>query len=82
MHDSSCLLLTCRQVKDGVDISKYTVGFRNISCVANMGEYEFAHSNSNGDFLIVLRRSKLVNSETNCEAPLPRYTKGNHFYLP
>ncbi|KAI6176415.1 Glycosyltransferase family 92 protein [Aphelenchoides bicaudatus] len=73
-----CVMLITEGMTPHVCFSRVV---RNISCVANLGEYEFAHS-SNGDFIIVLRQSKLVNSETNCEAPMPTYIKGNHFYLP
>ncbi|KAI6214554.1 hypothetical protein M3Y94_00282100 [Aphelenchoides besseyi] len=58
----------------------YSRVVRDISCIATSGEYEFAYSD--GDFTIALRRSHYVNSEPNCEAPIPKYIKGNHFYLP
>uniref|UniRef100_A0A915D2T1 Glycosyltransferase family 92 protein n=1 Tax=Ditylenchus dipsaci TaxID=166011 RepID=A0A915D2T1_9BILA len=53
---------------------------RNMGCVAMLGEYEFSHSK--GDYITVLRQSKLVESEPNCEAPLPKYFNGNHYYMP
>ncbi|KAI6222342.1 Glycosyltransferase family 92 protein [Aphelenchoides fujianensis] len=58
----------------------YSRVVRNLSCVATVGDYAFAHSN--GDFTIALRRSHFVKSEPNCEAPMPKYVSGNHFYLP
>uniref|UniRef100_A0A914GTY7 Glycosyltransferase family 92 protein n=1 Tax=Globodera rostochiensis TaxID=31243 RepID=A0A914GTY7_GLORO len=53
---------------------------KNISCVATTGDYEFVHSD--GDFISVLRNAKFVDSESNCEAPVPQFVGGNHFYMP
>ncbi|KHN77576.1 UPF0392 protein F13G3.3 [Toxocara canis] len=53
---------------------------RDIDCMASEGGYEFAYAD--GDFVIVLTKAKLVDSDPNCEAPLPKILKGNHFYLP
>lgn len=56
------------------------INYRNVDCMASLGQYEFMHVD--GDFIIVLIESKLVNSDPNCESPLPMFMKGNHFYLP
>lgn len=53
---------------------------RHIDCVASLAGYAFAHST--GDYLSVWRNASFVKSETNCEAPLPHFLTGNHFYLP
>ncbi|KAE9550650.1 hypothetical protein FO519_006144 [Halicephalobus sp. NKZ332] len=53
---------------------------RNMDCIAALGNYEFAHDN--GDYIVVLNGVQMINSTSNCEAPLPKYVKGNHFYLP
>ena len=53
---------------------------KNMDCIAVLGDYEFVHDN--GDFITVLKDAKFVNSTSNCEAPLPKFIKGNHFYLP
>ncbi|KAL3097032.1 hypothetical protein niasHS_002748 [Heterodera schachtii] len=53
---------------------------KNISCVATTGDYAFVHSD--GDFISVLRNARFVGSEANCEAPMPRFVTGNHFYTP
>uniref|UniRef100_A0A7E4W0G8 Glycosyltransferase family 92 protein n=1 Tax=Panagrellus redivivus TaxID=6233 RepID=A0A7E4W0G8_PANRE len=53
---------------------------RNISCVATSGNYAFVHDS--GDYITVLQSSQTVDSEANCEAPVPKYIKGNHYYLP
>jgi hypothetical protein len=49
--------------------------------MAAVTDYEFAYSA--GDFVIGLKKeAELVESEPNCEAPLPKFSQGNHFYLP
>lgn len=57
-----------------------TKKFRKMDCVATAGDYKFSFSD--GDFLIGLSSTKMVNSEENCEAPIPKYIDGNYFYLP
>uniref|UniRef100_A0AC34RBL3 Glycosyltransferase family 92 protein n=1 Tax=Panagrolaimus sp. JU765 TaxID=591449 RepID=A0AC34RBL3_9BILA len=52
----------------------------NMECIATLGDYEFVHDK--GDFITVLNNVSLVNSSANCEAPLPKYIKGDYFYLP
>lgn len=51
-----------------------------MECIATLGDYEFVHDK--GDFITVLNNVSLVNSSANCEAPLPKYIKGDYFYLP
>lgn len=53
---------------------------RQMACVAVNAEYSFAHAN--GDYVSVLRNTRIVESEPNCEAPLPRFIDGNHFFYP
>ncbi|CAD5215004.1 unnamed protein product [Bursaphelenchus okinawaensis] len=52
----------------------------NSSCVATDANYGFARSGS--DFIINTLDTQLVSSTMNCDAPLPRFTSGSHFYLP
>uniref|UniRef100_A0A914N3Z8 Glycosyltransferase family 92 protein n=3 Tax=Meloidogyne TaxID=189290 RepID=A0A914N3Z8_MELIC len=55
---------------------------RNMSCVAAIADYKFAYS-GNGDYVSALNGEvELGPSELNCEAPLPKFSYGNHYYLP
>uniref|UniRef100_A0A914MDR9 Glycosyltransferase family 92 protein n=1 Tax=Meloidogyne incognita TaxID=6306 RepID=A0A914MDR9_MELIC len=55
---------------------------RNMSCVAAIADYKFAYS-GNGDYVSALNgEAELGPSELNCEAPLPKFSYGNHYYLP
>lgn len=51
-----------------------------MACIASAGEYAFKHSEA--DFIINLKNMSFLNSDLNCEAPLPKYIDGNYFYLP
>ncbi|KAK0415417.1 hypothetical protein QR680_011938 [Steinernema hermaphroditum] len=53
---------------------------RDIGCVATVGDYTFARTGE--DFVIAHNQSRRVDSEPNCEAPLPKYLSGNFYYMP
>ncbi|CAD5220903.1 unnamed protein product [Bursaphelenchus xylophilus] len=52
----------------------------NSTCVAADANYGFARSGE--DFIIAPLNTQLVNSASNCDAPMPKFTSGSHFYLP
>ncbi|KAI1729831.1 glycosyltransferase family 92 domain-containing protein [Ditylenchus destructor] len=77
INDEHFTMKVSRCLTPHVCYSKLT---RNVGCVASHGEYEFAHSR--GDYVIVLKNANLKESDPNCEAPIPKYLSGNHYYLP
>uniref|UniRef100_A0A1I8BS35 Pept_C1 domain-containing protein n=1 Tax=Meloidogyne hapla TaxID=6305 RepID=A0A1I8BS35_MELHA len=53
-----------------------------MSCVAAVADYGFSYS-GNGDYVSALRNeAEFGPSELNCEAPLPKFSYGNHYYIP
>ncbi|VDK70015.1 unnamed protein product [Litomosoides sigmodontis] len=54
--------------------------FSEVDCVASVGRYEFAHAS--GDFILQLIDAQFRESEANCDAPISKIAKGNHFYAP
>ncbi|VDK83016.1 unnamed protein product [Onchocerca ochengi] len=51
-----------------------------VNCVASIGNYEFAHIS--GDFILRLMDAQFIDSDENCDAPISKVVKGNHFYAP
>ncbi|KAL4003822.1 Glycosyltransferase 92 family protein [Acanthocheilonema viteae] len=49
-------------------------------CIASVGSYEFAHAS--GDFILRLIDARFSDSDENCDAPISKIVKGNHFYAP
>lgn len=53
---------------------------RKMACMAVEADYAFAHAQ--GDYVSVLQKTRIVESEPNCEAPIPKFVDGNHYYYP
>lgn len=53
---------------------------QNVSCTASSSDYGFARSGE--DFIIAQTSNEFVESQQNCDAPVPVFTSGSHFYLP
>ncbi|OZC06396.1 hypothetical protein X798_06620 [Onchocerca flexuosa] len=53
---------------------------KEVNCLASIGNYEFAHIS--GDFILRLMDAQFVDSDENCDAPISKIVKGNHFYAP
>ncbi|CAG9532490.1 unnamed protein product [Cercopithifilaria johnstoni] len=51
-----------------------------VDCVASIGSYEFVHVS--GDFILQLIDARFRKSDENCDAPISKIVKGNHFYAP
>jgi hypothetical protein len=48
--------------------------------VAALGHFTFAHTGD--DYVIVLNNASFVPSDANCEAPLPKFARGDYFFMP
>ncbi|GMR40223.1 hypothetical protein PMAYCL1PPCAC_10418, partial [Pristionchus mayeri] len=53
---------------------------RDMSCVASTTDYQFVRSGSG--YLIGQDKQRFIPALTNCEAPVPVFTDGNHYFAP
>ncbi|CAJ0580757.1 unnamed protein product, partial [Mesorhabditis spiculigera] len=55
---------------------------RDVKCVAANTNYSFHFSASSASYIITSSNHTISEAESNCEAPQPTFTSGNHYYIP
>jgi hypothetical protein len=60
-----------------------TIDQQQIKCTAVTADYRFRRI---GDDYVIVRvknaGASFVDSDANCDAPVPKFVAGNHFYIP